>query len=217
VHSVVDAPCAKAVRIDAQKKTFRATEQLTREIQVERRAFLKDLALVPEDKCIVLDETGCNRAMAKRHAWAPRGMRALSSRPGNHGPNITIVGAIRQSGTVAMRTMIGAMTSERFIAFVAEALIPRLREGDVVIMDNLRAHHAPDVVRRIEEAGALVRYLPPYSPDLSPIEFVWSTLKRNIEKRAARCSHTVRRAARAAWATLARRNFRPLFDACGYP
>ena len=116
----------------------------------------------------------------------------------NWGDNLTLVGAVRRRGWVTLSTKWRAMTKERFIEWVQRRLAPRLRCRDGVLLDNLAAHKAPEVRFFIEQRGATVRYLPPYSHDFNPIEPAWALVKKRIRSCAPRSACALRRVARAA-------------------
>ena len=146
-----------------------------------------------------IDESGANLAMGRSHAWVPRGEIVVEPRPVNWGANLTMVGAIRVDGWLTLSTGWDAMTAERFVAWVTHQLVPRLRVGDIVIMDNLRAHKDARVGPAIAQAGATLVFLPPYSYDLNPIEPAWGLIKKRIRTLAPRTAATLRAAARHAW------------------
>lgn len=154
--------------------------------------------------------------MARRCSWSPRGIRAVADKPVNHGDNITVLGAIRLRGTVALRSYRGAMNSRRFVQWFSKVLLPRLSQDDVVVMDNLRAHHAADLAKAAHDVGVHILYLPPYSPDLNPIEMLWNVFKRRLEKMARRTTRALKQAIRTTWAAFRNREFRMMFEACGY-
>ena len=133
-----------------------------------------------------IDETGANTKMARRHGRAPRGQRLRVSVPHGHWMTTTFVGALRLTGMTAPMVIDGPMTGEWFEAYVAQVLVPTLSPGDIVILDNLPAHKGQAARRAIEEAGASLRFLPPYSPDFNPIENAFSKLKTFLRKVAAR-------------------------------
>lgn len=133
-----------------------------------------------------IDETGANTKMARRHGRAPRGQRLRVSVPHGHWMTTTFVGALRLTGMTAPMVIDGPMTGEWFEAYVAQVLAPTLSPGDIVILDNLPAHKGQAARRAIEEAGASLRFLPPYSPDFNPIENAFSKLKTLLRKVAAR-------------------------------
>lgn len=124
--------------------------------------------------------------MSRRYARAEGGARARGAAPVNYGENITMIGAVDRSGVVAAMTVDGATDGEVFLTFVEQVLVPELHEGDVVIMDNLGAHKTRAVKDAIAAANAELIYLPPYSPDLSPIELCWSKIKTFLRTQAAR-------------------------------
>jgi transposase len=133
-----------------------------------------------------VDETGLNTAMTRLRSRARFGARAFGKVPKGKHVNLTVVGAIALDGVRALMAFEGGTTRDAFLRFVNDALVPSLRPGDVVVMDNLRSHYTDGVQRSIEAAGASVLYLPPYSPELNPIEQAWSKLKallRYIEAR----------------------------------
>jgi transposase len=153
---------------------------------------------IDPDRLVFLDEAGANLAMGRSHAWVLRGREHVESRPMNWGDNLTLVGAVRRTGWVTLGTKWRAMTGDAFLAWVRRSLAPRLREGDVVLLDNLKAHTRPAVRAAIERRGARVRYLPPYSHDFNPIESAWALVKKHIRTCAPRHAVALRQVARAA-------------------
>lgn len=119
------------------------------------------------------------------------GQRAMGTAPKSHGVNLTVVGAIALDGVRAIMAYEGGTTLEAFMRFVNDALVPSLRLGDVVVMDNLSTHHCSGVQEAIEAAGATLLYLPPYSPELNPIEMTWSKLKGLLRRVEARTLKTL--------------------------
>lgn len=172
--------------------------------------------VLPVNKLVFLDETGTNIGMDRAKGWAPKGTRAKGVRPFRNWKNYTTVGAIRLSGPVAKRTFDGAMNLKRFTHYVRADLAPRLRRDDVVVMDNLGSHYAPEALAAIEAAGAHVLFLPPYSPDWNPIEKAWFMFKNILRRIKARSPEALRRAIRRAWSKLKKSNLAPVFDHCGY-
>lgn len=124
--------------------------------------------------------------MARRHGRCPRGQRLVSAVPHGHWNTTTVIGALRQDGITAPCIFDGPINGEAFRAYVQQCLVPALRSGDVVIMDNLGSHKVAGVREAIEAAGATLLYLPPYSPDLNPIEHAFAKLKALLRKAAAR-------------------------------
>ena len=124
--------------------------------------------------------------MARRYGRALRGQRCRAPVPHGHWKTITFVGALRLEGMTAPMVLDGAMHGAAFLAYVEQVLVPTLKPGDIVVMDNLPAHKPLAVRRAIEAAGAELRFLPPYSPDFNPIEMAFSKLKALLKKAAAR-------------------------------
>src|SRR5207237_3649739 len=155
-----------------------------------------------------------NLAMGRWHAWVKRGEEYVESRPMNWGDNLTLVGAIRRRGWVVLSTKWRAMNKVAFIEWVQRRLAPRLRRGDIVVLDNLPAHKAPEVEFFIRQRGATVKRLPPYSHDFNPIEPAWSLVKRRIRDGAPRTAPALRRVARAARYAVTRYHCRDVRSHC---
>lgn len=149
-------------------------------------------------RLVFLDEAGAHIAMGRSHAWVQRGTEYVEARPMNWGDNLTMVGALRREGWVTLSTKWRAMNREAFLTWMRDALAPRLRRGDIVLLDNLPAHKAPAVRALVERRGATLRYLPPYSHDFNPIESAWALIKKRIRTQAPRYAAALRRVARAA-------------------
>ena len=135
---------------------------------------------------VFVDETWASTNMTRSHGRCPRGERLVMEVPHGHWKTTTFVAGLRTGGLVAPTVVDGPMTGDVFVAYVRQQLVPTLRPGDVVVMDNLSSHKRSEVRPAIEAAGAELRYLPPYSPDLNPIEKAFSKLKaklRAAEKR----------------------------------
>jgi transposase len=165
---------------------------------------------------VFLDESGANLAMGRSHAWLLRGTELIEPRPMNWGENLTMVGAMRLDGWVTMATGWQAMNAARFLAWVERRLVPCLRRGDVVVMDNLAAHKTRAVRDAIERAGATVRFLPPYSYDFNPIESGWALIKKRIRAVAPRTSRTLRLTAQRARRVVRPDHCRQWFAHAGY-
>ena len=133
-----------------------------------------------------LDESGSNIAMTREYARSAEGERAHDKVPRNRGTVTTMLGAITLEGMTAMMTVEGGTTSEVFETFVEELLVPTLEHGDYVILDNLGAHKSARALDAIRAAGAIPVFLPPYSPELNPIELAWAKLKNILREAKAR-------------------------------
>jgi transposase len=128
-------------------------------------------------KLVFIDETWASTNMTRRYGRSPKGQRLVCAVPHGHWKTTTFVAALRAEGLVAPMVIDGAMTGDVFVAYVEQVLVPTLRPGDVVVMDNLICHKRAAVKQAIEAVGAKALYLPPYSPDLNPIELAFSKLK----------------------------------------
>jgi transposase len=135
---------------------------------------------------VFIDETWATTAMARRYGRARRGARVVGAVPPGHWKTTTVVAALRHDGLSAPCVFDGAINGARFLAYVEQVLAPTLRPGDVVVLDNLGAHKVKGVRQAIETAGAELRFLPPYSPDLNPIEQAFAKLKALLRSAAAR-------------------------------
>ena len=133
-----------------------------------------------------LDETGATTKMARRHGRAPRGQRLRASVPHGHWKTTTFIGGLRLTGMTAPMVLDGPMTGAWFQAYVEQILVPTLAPGDIVVLDNLAAHKNLAAKAAVEAAGATLVFLPPYSPDLNPIENAFAKLKAMLRKAAAR-------------------------------
>ncbi len=151
-----------------------------------RKAWFDGQPGLNPERLVFIDETGTSTKMARLRGRSPRGERCRSPIPHGHWKTTTFVGALRLSGMTAPMTLDGAMHGAAFLAYVEQVLVPSLRPGDIVVMDNLPAHKPAAVRRAIEQAGAELRFLPPYSPDLNPIEMAFSKIKARLKSAAAR-------------------------------
>jgi transposase len=177
-------------RITRKKKTVLPEEQKSPRVQAQRRAFQKKLAAVDPDHLVFVDESGTTTAMARTHGRAPAGERVQATAPASW-QNVTLIVGLRTSSVVAPLALPGAVDRAAFETYVQEALVPELRAGDVVVFDNLQAHKNPAVVAAVEAVGARVEPLPVYSPDLTPIEEMFSKAKSYMRTAAARTTDMV--------------------------
>jgi transposase len=137
-------------------------------------------------RLVFIDETAVTTKMVRHRGRSPRGERLVSNVPHGHWKTLTLVAALRLDGLTAPTVIDGAMDGPSFVAYVGQVLAPTLRKGDIVFMDNLRTHKIDGVRQAIEAAGAKLRYLPAYSPDLNPIEMAFAKLKAALRKGAKR-------------------------------
>ncbi len=158
-----------------------------------RRRWIREQVLLDTNHLVFLDETSVNTNMTRTYGRAARGERVVGYVPFSAWKTLTVVAALRCDGMTAPMMIRGAINGEIFLAYVEQCLAPTLKRGDVVVMDNVPAHKVDGVQDAIEAAGASLRYLPPYSPDLNPIELFYSAFKTFLRKCATRSEHELHR------------------------
>ncbi len=176
--------------ITRKKKTYHADERDSSRVQKQRKDFQDKLASVDPDHLVFVDETGATTAMSRPYARAPIGERVQASAPGAWN-NVTLISGLRTSGIVAPMAVPGSTDRNVFDTYVEQVLAPQLRAGDIVVWDNLSSHKSPSAAAAIEAVGARVVPLPVYSPDLTPIEEMFSKVKAGLRTIAARTVDTV--------------------------
>lgn len=152
----------------------------------QREAWRQEQSGFDPARLVFIDETWASTNMARRHGRCPRGERLQVGVPHGHWKTTTFVGALTLRGFIAPWVLNGPINRDAFETYVGKVLVPELRKGDIVVMDNLSSHKGSKVRNLIEAAGAQLRYLPPYSPDLNPIENAFSKLKAMLRKAAER-------------------------------
>lgn len=165
---------------------------------------------------VFLDESGCNTDMTRRYAYAFVGHRAMDSAPLCKPKNTTILSSIQQDGSCHYTTFSGGTTVARFKEYLEKDLLPYLSSTSVLVMDNMKSHHAKAVKELLDNAGIHYLYLPPYSPDFNPIEKLWSKVKAILRKRKARTVDTLPDAIQAAFHLVSHNGCIGWFRSCGY-
>ncbi len=155
-------------------------------MKAAREAWFEGQPDLDPSKLIFIDETGASTKMARLRGRAKRGQRCRAAIPHGHWKTTTFTAGLSLNGMVAPMVLDGPMNGEAFLAYIRQVLVPELKKGDIVVMDNLPAHKVTGVRQAIEDAGAWLFYLPPYSPDFNPIEMAFSKLKAALRKAAAR-------------------------------
>ena len=155
------------------QKTLYAAEQKRAEVARARRRWMREQGLFDPARLVFIDETSTNTKMVRLCGRSPRGARLIGYAPHGHWKTITFVAGLRLRGMTAPFVLEGAMNGPMFLAYVKQCLVPTLKRGDIVAMDNLPVHRVAGVAEAIEAAGATLLYLPPYSPDLNPIELAF--------------------------------------------
>lgn len=167
-------------------------------------------------RLVFVDEMGSNTALHELYAYAPKGERAYLSVARNRGKNTTLLSSMTFSGMGPSMVVEGGTDGAVFEGYLRELLVPALREGEVVVMDNLSVHKSETVRELIEEAGAQVLYLPPYSPDFNPIEEAFSKIKNLLRKAGARAREALVVALGEAIREVSEEDARAFFEHCGY-
>ena len=201
-----------------QKKSLIASEQRRPDVVERRRNFTIACRFVDSGAFVFLDESGAQSNMTRLYGRAPIGERCNDHTPHGHWKTTTLLSAMRLAGVIEPATVIydGPINRVTFEGYVAQYLAPSLRGGDVVVMDNLSAHKSPAVTEAIEAANATVWYLPPYSPDLNPIEKLWSKVKSWLRRVAARTFDAIGRALVDALRSVTPGECANYLHSCGY-
>lgn len=171
--------------------------------------------LDPQDYVFV-DECGSHIALTPQYAWAPRSERAVGAVPHRRGQNLTLLAALTPAGLTAAMTLDGATDGLAFAAFVGELLVPTLRPGQIVVLDNLSAHKGAAIRALLATAGCTLLFLPPYSPDFAPIEQAFSKLKAALRHAGARTRAALDTAIGAALETITAADAHGWFRHCGH-
>jgi transposase len=201
----------------AKKKSLIAREQQRPDVALARdNFFAEQLKEVPLKDVVVLDESYATTQFTRLRGRCPRHERLIAPVPHGHWKTLTMLAAITIEGVLAAASIDAATDGEIFTLFIRDVLVPALRPGMVVVMDNLPAHKIVAVRQTIEQAGCRLVYLPPYSPDLSPIENIWSKVKQSLRTSAARVIPDLGEAITAALAAVTPTDCHGCFEACGY-
>ncbi len=180
-----------------------------------REAFLEEQASLDANKLIFLDECSISTALNHRYGWAPAGERVVLHAP-VRGTRRTMVGAIALDGRRALDIIEKGLRIPSFIEYVRNRLVPILRPGDIVVMDNLKIHRNAEAIELIEKAGATVLFQPPYSPEFNAIEFCWGWIKHRLRRIAARNIDSLITYARDQWEAVTPELCRAWIRGCGY-
>ena len=157
------------------------------DVQEKRKEWKETITPDMVEHLVFLDESGVNTDLTRLYGRAPSSQRAVDHTLLNTPRTTTVLSSIRLDGEKAFTTYQGGTTGERFVQYLKETLLPTLHPGDIVVMDNMRSHHVKAVREILETKGMKVLYLPPYSPDLNPIEKMWSKMKAFLRKWKFRC------------------------------
>ena len=204
----------RKLKITRKKKVFRADERDRPDVQKKRREFQQELATLDAERLLFVDESGATTAMARLYGRAPQGERVYGSAPGSW-KSMTLISGMRLGGVVAPFVFRGATDTDAFRTYAEAVLAPQLRQGDVVIWDNLKPHKNHEAVEAVERAGARVLPLPPWSPDLTPIEKMFSKVKGVLRTLAARTTETLTSALGTALRRVCPKDILGWFQSCG--
>src|SRR3979411_1207248 len=207
---------SRSTRHHPQKKSLRAAEQERTDVVRARRRWMREQGMFDPARLVFIDETAVSTNLVRLRGRAPRGIRLIGRVPLGDWKTITFVAGLRHNKMVAPMVIEGAMTGDIFRAYVEQCLAPTLRRNDIVVMDNLQAHKVPGVRETIEKAGATLRYLPKYSPDLNPIEMSYSKFKALLRKVAERTVPGLSRTLRSFVPRLSARECANYFRHAGY-
>src|SRR4249919_3965587 len=172
-----------ALDLTFKKKSLRAAEQDRPDVAEARTQWRQKQPSLTPNRLVFIDETWVKTNLTRMYGRAPRGKRLIDAVPHGHWKTTTFIGALRCDAVTAVGVIDGPINGELFLAYVEQVLVPTLRPGDVVIMDNLRSHKVAGVCEAIEGAGAKLMFIPPYSPDLNPIEQAFAKLKALLRAR----------------------------------
>ncbi len=181
-----------------------------------RSAFGEYIKSIVSERLIFLDECSTNISLSPIYARAPKGERAFGKAPRNWGENISLVSAIGTEGVKPSMSVEGAVDGKAFEAYIRYFLVPELRRGQIVVMDNLSVHKSKRIEQLIEEAGATLLFLPPYSPDFNPIEEAFSKVKSILRKLQSRTKEALLEATGRALDAITPEDIHGFYSDCGY-
>jgi len=220
VPVAISTVCRAWIRLglSRKKKSLRAAEQDRPDVAAGRRFWVKAQPLLDPHSLVFLDEAGAWTNMTTQYGRSPVGERCVDATPHGHWKTQTMLSAIRLDGVMRDATVVvdGAMDADVFTRYAEQCLAPSLRPGDLVVMDNLSSHHTKAAIEAIESAHASVWFLPPYSPDLNPIEKLWSKVKAWLRRAAAKTLDGLSAAIAAALRTATPEECWNYFASCGY-
>ena len=202
--------------VSLTKKSVRAEQTLRPDIIQKTLYYRRKIAKIPADKLIFLDESGCHANMDRSHTWGKKVERTVVHQSYGRSKNITVIGAIRSSGPVAMQSFESSLCRTKFSTFIKSVLAPRIKSGDVIVMDNLSVHKCKNIEKWLLRKGIKIIYTPPYSPHFNPIEMAWSVFKNHLRSRKNKIISYFRRAIVSAWRHLSQISLKAMIESCGY-
>ena len=208
--------CPETIGLPALKKTIRATEQDRPDVKAQRKEWAKKTADLDPKRLVFVDESGAKTNLTPRWGRLKKGRRLYDSTPAGRWNTTTVVSSVRLDGSTPTMVLAGACDGDAFRSYVNEILTPSLRPGDIVVLDNLSIHKVKGITDAVENVGAELWYLPPYSPDLNPIEKMFSKLKTNLRRAKARTEETLYEAIGDGLKTVTASDTKGWFTSCGY-
>ena len=205
----------KKLKITRKKKTLHATQRDKEEHVKARAEFIENMPNLAADKLVFVDEASVNVGMTRTYARAARGQRAEGDKP-YHPDTMSLIGAMNVESVTAALLVDRPVDGATFKVFIEQLLVPTLQPGDLVVLDNLSVHKVDGIEQAIESKGAEVKYLPAYSPELSPIELAWSKAKEILRTIAARTADALRAGVKTALEAVTKGDVRAWFAHCGY-
>jgi transposase len=213
----VHLPCPAALGDHPKKKTLSSAEQQTPQVQQERQRWRRRTARIDPERFQFLDQTNAKTTFTRLYGRAPRGERVREAVPDGRWYSLTLMGTLGWEGDTTAFAYEGGTDVMAMLAFVQELLAPRLRPRHILVLDRLSSHLDERVIAAIQETGAAVWHLPPYSHDLNPIEHLWSKVKAYLRKVKPRDTDSLIAAIGAALKTVTPMDAVHWFAHCGYP
>jgi len=206
----------RLLNLTLKKKTYIQSRKKLKEFNSRRVEFWQTVQGILAKDLIFIDESGVNLSLVRLFARAPKGKRAGGERPIKRGKNVSLIGAIGLKGVITQVSLIGATDGLTFEAFISQKLVPKLWKGAYVVMDNCSIHKGKEIEALIQSAGANLIYLPPYSPDFSPIENCWSKIKTILRSIGARNYPDLAKAIEEAFNKVSLKDIHNWFAHCCY-
>ncbi|MBD5094840.1 MAG: IS630 family transposase [Subdoligranulum sp.] len=203
--------------MSTRRSLFTRQSGIEFDVVAAREAWRKMIAQCEAGKLVFLDESGINTNLSRRYGRAVGGERSVDKTPLNTPANTTILSSVRLNGETAYTIYSGGTTREKFLDYLKNTLIPTLHEGDIVVMDNMRTHHVKEVQTLLQGADIKLLYLPAYSPDLNPIENMWSKIKAIPRKLKIRFLPLLAQAVAEAFSMIHPSDCAGWFSAAGIP
>jgi transposase len=185
-------------------------------VKVKRKAWQKQMKKFNVKNLVFIDESGVQNNMTRFYGRIIGGNRLREPVPGRNWDTTTMISSMRYDGSISAMTIEGTTDAVAFQTFISHVLCPTLRKNDIVVMDNLTSHKVSGIREAIEMTGAILLYLPPYSPDFNPIEMMWSKIKAFLRKTKARSPRALSKAISNAFKNITDSDMRGWFSACGY-